>query len=612
MKGTNSDIPKRASFKTVFSNGIWVYKTLYKMSPRTVILLSIATLFMGIFPTIGQLYIAKIIDSLISVSNSGMNSFGDIFTRPEIVTPITIYAIYRAISNFSGNLIWYLTNQINKYYMVIFEVEFERRISDLDIQHFEDPKIMDSIRKASDNTYKMYEFFNVGLNLFEKIVSVAISAYVVFSLSPFLGLFITVFSTPAILIRIEYINTLWAFLNSTYEKRRKSWWLSNRLRRPENREEATITNSNYYVYEKVKELWNFLGPKELKIRKKTFLKSTIDNFIMFLKNFITIAYLLFRTADKSISIGLFTFYYQKVFDFDRDLTNITTDISNLWDYSRYIRFIRDVFEIKPAIVSGTKSIKTDTPPKIEFKNVWFKYPSGNKYAIKDLNLIIDSQEEIAFVGENGAGKTTLIKLLLRFYDPTKGEILVNDIPLKEIDLNFYYRAIGSLFQEFEKFEELDIEQNIKIGNINSTEGIKTVKEAAKLADADSFIEKLGEKYKQVLHSSFTGGTKLSTGQWQKVALARMFYRNAPVLILDEPTASIDATAEYKIFKRIFETFKGKTLIIISHRFSTVRNAQKIYVIHHGEIVEQGSHEQLIKKGGRYKKAFNLQAKGYKA
>jgi ABC-type multidrug transport system fused ATPase/permease subunit len=470
---------------------------------------------------------------------------------------------------------------------------------------------MDGIRKATDNTYKMYNFFYNSIDLVRYFVSIGISSYVVFRLSPTLGLFLTVSSIPGILIMVNFVNRIWHFVNSTFEKRRKSWWLSNRLRRPKNREESTVTKSNIYIYNQVKKLWNLLGIGELRIIKRRFLMDVIDNAIVLSQTVITFTYLLFQMVLNTITLGKFTFYFGRTHDFNNDLFNLSSRISNLWDSGSYIQFIRDVFEIEPAIISGTKSIKTKEPPEIEVKNVWFKYPNTKKYILKNINLTIKPGNEIAIVGENGAGKTTLIKLLLRFYDPTKGEISVNGIPLKEIDLNYYYSTVGALFQEFERFKELTVEENIKMGNINSSKGFKAVEEAAKMADCDTFINKLDKKYKQILDRSFTGGIKLSTGQWQKIALARMFYRNAPVLILDEPTASIDANAEFRIFNRIFKAFKGKTLIIISHRFSTVRHAQKIYVIHEGEIVEEGSHEQLMKEKGRYQKAFNLQAMGYK-
>lgn len=580
------------------------------MAPAVIILLGISTIATGVFPTISAYYIGKVIDGIPQLIDAGVTSIDQLINQTDFVWVVVTYAIIRSLSYFNKTLFWYLDNRIRKYHLVLFEVKLERTISDIDLQHFENPKMMDNIRKATDNTWKMYQFFSDSMSLVRDGVSTILSAYIVFKLSPLLGAFITVFSLPGILITIKYINLIWAFINGTFENRRKGWWLSNRLRRPNHREESTVTKSNEYVHKITADIWKTLGLEEVGIIRKRFYLDLIDNIMVVIQYAVTPIYLILQVLQNEISIGQFTFYFQKVYDFNNDLFNSISRASQIWDTASYIQFVRNVTEIKPAIVSGKKTIDTSKPPKIEFQNVWFKYPSSKKYVLKNINLTVELGNEIALVGENGAGKTTMIKLLLRFYDPTKGRILVNNIPIQKISLENYYRVFGALFQEFEKFEELTVEQNIVIGDSNKKTNLKKVKEAARLADAEEFITKLDKQYKQILNKQFTGGTKLSTGQWQKIALARMFYRDAPVLILDEPTASIDANAEYRIFKRIFETFKDKTLIIISHRFSTVRNAQKIYVLHEGEIVEEGSHTELMKKKGRYHKAFQLQAKGY--
>lgn len=260
---------------------------------------------------------------------------------------------------------------------------------------------------------------------------------------------------------------------------------------------------------------------------------------------------------------------------------------------------------------GKEKLRPKTAPVIEFKNVWFKYPSTKNFVLKKINFKIDTNEEIALVGTNGAGKTTLIKLLLRFYDPTKGKILINGKDIKEYDLNSYYKLIGVLLQEYSFYNELDVKSNICIGKPNKAGNTKKIIKAAKNAKAHEFIMELDNKYKQILAKQFTGGTKISKGQKQKIALGRMFYRNAPILILDEPTSSIDAMAEQKIFDKIYDFTDDKTVIIISHRFSTVRKAQRIYVLENGEITEEGSHSELLKLDGAYAESFKTQAKGYK-
>ena len=230
--------------------------------------------------------------------------------------------------------------------------------------------------------------------------------------------------------------------------------------------------------------------------------------------------------------------------------------------------------------------------------------------MKNFNLIIGSGEKIALVGENGAGKSTLIKLILRFYDPTEGEILLNGVNIKEVNLNDWYKQIGALFQDFIKYQ-FTFKENVIYGDVAKRNDLLAIKDAIQKAGADSYLKDLPKGIDQIVGKTFEDGIDLSGGQWQKLALARAFFRDAPILILDEPTSAIDAKAEYEIFQKVGELQKDKTVIIISHRFSTVRNADRILVLEGGKIIEEGNHEKLMKKDGLYAELFNIQAQGYK-
>lgn len=250
------------------------------------------------------------------------------------------------------------------------------------------------------------------------------------------------------------------------------------------------------------------------------------------------------------------------------------------------------------------------PPVIEFKHVSFQYPDNKRYILKDFNLTIKSGEKIAFVGENGVGKTTLIKLLLRFYDVTDGEITINGINIKHVNLDKWYVYIGALFQDFIKYQ-FTFKDNVYFGDQKQTNNIELLKDAIAKSGANEFVKNLPDKYDQTVGKMFQDGIDLSGGQWQKLALARAFFKNAPILVLDEPTSAIDAKAEYEIFQHVQELQKDKTVIIISHRFSTVRNADRILVLDEGKIIEEGNHGVLMKKKGLYAELFNIQAQGYK-
>ena len=246
---------------------------------------------------------------------------------------------------------------------------------------------------------------------------------------------------------------------------------------------------------------------------------------------------------------------------------------------------------------------------IEFRNVWFKYPNSKKWVLKDISFIIKPKENVALVGENGAGKTTLIKLLCGFYRPEKGEILVDNVNIKELDTLRYWNTLGVLFQDFSHYP-FTAKEAIGIGNPRKINDLESIKMAAKLTGVDKYIEGLTLGYKTPLVKDFDGGVDPSRGQWQRLALARIIFRGSKIVILDEPTSNVDQKAEEMIFDKIIDLSSEKILILISHRFNTVRKANKILNISEGRIIEQGTHEELMKKHGEYASLFELQAKGY--
>lgn len=248
-------------------------------------------------------------------------------------------------------------------------------------------------------------------------------------------------------------------------------------------------------------------------------------------------------------------------------------------------------------------------PTIEFKNVSFCYPETEKLVLKNLSLTISPGEKIAIIGVNGAGKSTFIKLLLRFYDPTSGEILINGVNLKDIDLNEYYHQIGALFQDYPRYNLL-LKEAISVGNVSNSIDFDQIELALLKSESKSFVSSWRNGFETQLGRQFTDGVEPSVGQWQKLALARVFYRDANIYVLDEPTSAIDAEAEANVFENLAKLPNNKTVIFVSHRFSTIRQANRICVIEDGTISELGTHEELIANKATYKRLFELQRKGY--
>jgi ATP-binding cassette subfamily B protein len=277
----------------------------------------------------------------------------------------------------------------------------------------------------------------------------------------------------------------------------------------------------------------------------------------------------------------------------------------------YLKDFFDFFKIQPAIKLSPDARPFPNPIKLGFvfEDVGFKYAHSERWANRHLNFTLHAGEKLALVGENGAGKTTLVKLLARLYDPTEGRILLDGYDLKEYDLAALRKQVGVIFQDYLRYQ-MTVAQNIAVGNIAQQLNRKLIVDAATQSMADVLVQRLPDKYDQALGKRFNQGVELSGGEWQKIALARAYMKDAQLFILDEPTAALDARAEYEVFQRFADLTKGKTAVLISHRFSTVRMANRILVLDKGMLLEEGSHEALLAKNGRYAELFNLQAKGY--
>ena len=320
-------------------------------------------------------------------------------------------------------------------------------------------------------------------------------------------------------------------------------------------------------------------------------------------------WLLLQVINKAIPLDQYFFNISLVFRLDGALYGVFGDIARMQDGLQFTTIFREFLTLKPTIIDKPNAVAIKGPKiTIEFKNATFHYPNTEYKVFDNLNLKIESGDKVAIVGENGAGKSTLIKLLMRFYLLDSGEILINGVDIRDIKINSLYSQVATLFQDFNHYA-MSATDNIAISGIGVDQN--AVEKSAKLSGAHNLIQKLPKKYKTYLDMSFKDGVDLSGGQWQRIALARAFYRNANMIILDEPTSAIDAKAEYEIFNNIFEKHDGKTAIIVSHRFSTVRKADHIVVIDEGKIVESGTHSELVQHNSKYAEMFNKQAEGYR-
>jgi ATP-binding cassette subfamily B protein len=323
-------------------------------------------------------------------------------------------------------------------------------------------------------------------------------------------------------------------------------------------------------------------------------------------------YVIWRTAIGSLTIGKMIFLTGAIMQASSNIQQVFSTLSSIADQALFLTDLLAFFEMRPTICSKPHALPAPRPilRGFEFRNVSFRYPGNSRLVLNGLDFHLRAGERVALIGENGEGKTTLVKLMTRLYDPVEGQVLLDGVDLREYSLEDLYREIGVIFQDFMRYE-MTARENIAVGRIDEVHNLPLLMAAADKSMANEVIARLPRDYEQMLGRRFDSGVDLSGGEWQKVALARAYLRDAQVLILDEPTAALDARSEFEVFHRFAELTAGKTALFISHRFSTVRMADRIIVLQHGRIAEDGNHERLLNLGGRYAEMFEMQAANYR-
>lgn len=484
-----------------------------------------------------------------------------------------------------------------------------KRLSVLGIQNLENPEVTNKTQRFNEEQSNILNYMQNLMSIVAGIFTFIISGIVIIKSIPIVALAFFMVMIFKFATNQKYIRLLWTLNRDLTEERRKNNGSMNYLAEPAPLKELILSQGTNFLESKIKKYINYMVDQVVSIRKRwniTMFTGSILDSVVFGYGIITI---LQRLVSKIISIGQLTFEIRSLRIFADSFSSFTGNIVSLRENSVRISDVMELFTKYISEKDGESKL-TNKVQLINLNNVSFKYPNSDKLIFKGINLDIKAGEKVAIVGENGAGKTTLVKLLCRIYRVTSGSINLNKLNINDLEINSWYKNLAILFQDYNQYTNLTVRENIEIDSSNRQVTKESIMESLEKADALNFVEKYKNGIDQILSERYKGGIRPSTGQWQKIAIARVFHRDSPVLILDEPTASIDAVAEASIFDNIYKFAKDKTVIIISHRFSTVRNADRIIVLDKGKIIEQGSHDELLKKNGKYAKAFKLQAKGY--
>lgn len=575
------------------------------------------------FNFLGRLFFATVeVGATVLSTYLGSRVIGEIvksISQGSTTDSLYLFAVLSALSLLVLNIAAALQSLMDRIVFIKwdkwFTIELNEIRANLDTDYYEDrenQKLLNKINRKG--SWALGDIGDQVIYVYYNLLKMTLIVGSIFAAGPWMALVVALASLPRVYTELKRSKLQWGIWQSKGDEYHRHYKTINLFSNEKNLIEIKLYGlKNKLLHGVAAKNIDKFSAAQVKAAKST-LGSEMFAHLAYEASFGGIViYLISKTVSGAISIANFTFYTGVLNQFSSSMRNLSSILSRSSELVLYARDFYILSDAKAEIVSPTNAIKIEktTIPTIEFKNVSFAYRSNPKEKIlHNLNLTINPGEHLALVGENGAGKTTIIKLLLRLYDVTEGEILINGINIKEIDLDSYWRQIGVLFQDFNRYP-FDIQTNIELGRVTKKPTKKEIDRAVELSNLAPILKKLPKGINTILDNSFEEGVEPSGGQWQRVALARAFYRNSNILILDEPTAAVDANAEYEIFNNIFAHYGSKTALIISHRFSTVKRAQRIVVLDKGQIIEQGSHRELMKSSKLYAEMFTKQAEGYK-
>ncbi|HTC66443.1 MAG TPA: ABC transporter ATP-binding protein [Candidatus Acidoferrum sp.] len=513
-----------------------------------------------------------------------------------------------------------ILNRIVDYCDTLLADKFIRHISvrimhhasRLDLASYEDPLFHDKLERARVQATDRLGMVQQLGRLVQQVITTATLAASILLFSPWLLVVLIACVIPAFLGESHFAFLGYAQAFRQTPVKRQIDYLRFLGASKDSAKELKLFGLSKYLTDRFKKLSDDIYVQNVSLAKRRLFASALLSLLTTVGYYGAYAYVILETLEGKMTVGTLTFLTGAIAGASANLQMIFSTFSSIADQSLFLTDLLEFFAVRPTVYSKPNALKTPRPIKvgIEFREVSFSYPGSDRPILRNLNLFLKPDERIALIGENGEGKTTIVKLLTRLYDPTAGQILLDGSDLREYDLDDYASNIAVIFQDFMRYD-MTAWENIAVGQIGARENLDRVELAAKKSLAEGVIKKLPNGYDQMLGRRFETGVDLSGGEWQKVALARAYLRDAQILVLDEPTAALDARSEHEVFERFAELTKGKMALLISHRFSTVKMADRIIVLEKGVIAEQGRHEQLMAHGGRYAEMFELQASSYR-
>jgi ATP-binding cassette subfamily B protein len=511
-----------------------------------------------------------------------------------------------------ARIIDYLDSLLADKYTRHVSIRVMKHAAELDLLAYENPVFYDRLERARvQATDRLGMIQSIG-RLVQQVATVVSLSISIMLFSPWLMLLLVAGVVPAFLGESHFAFLGYAKNFRQTPIRRQLDYLRVLGGSREAAKELKLFGLNEFLTERFTRLSDEIYDENVALSRSRLIVGSFLSVVGTMGYYSAYVFVIWRTISGALSIGTLTFLSGAILQASSNIQQIFSTLSGIADQALFLTDLLAFFEMQPTIRSKPNGLAAPRPilRGFEFRDVSFRYPGSPRLILDRMNFRLQPEERVALIGENGQGKTTVVKLITRLYDPTEGQILLDGVDLREYSLEDLYHEIGVIFQDFMRYE-MTARENIAIGRVEEVDNLALLRTAARKSMADNVIARLPRGYEQMLGSRFDGGQDLSGGEWQKVALARAYLRNAQLLILDEPTAALDARSEFEVFHRFAELTTGKMALFISHRFSTVRMADRIVVLDNGKIAEEGSHDQLAGMGGRYAEMFEMQAASYR-
>jgi ATP-binding cassette, subfamily B, bacterial len=563
---------------------------------------------------VATFWVGKLILDSVIAAKAGTGDIGHVWRY--LVLEVAIVLVAEILARASS----LVESLLGDLFSNAMSVRLMEHAAKLDLAQFEDPEFYDHLERARRQTVGRIALLTLLLSLAQDALTLLTLAGALIAYSPWLLLLLALAVIPSFLGETHFASLGYSLLFRWTPERRQLDYLRYVGASNVTAKEVQMFGLAPWVTEKYATLSQRFYEENRDLSVRRGLVSALLSILGTIGYYAAYVIILIHAVRGEITIGMLTFLAAS-FGRGRDvIQSILLSASNVFEQALYLRDLFVFLDMKPTIESppNARMVPAKVRTGFVFENVGFRYPGSERWAVRNVDMTLQPGERVALVGENGAGKTTITKLLARLYDPTEGRITLDGVDLREYDLASLRHAIAVIFQDFVRYD-MRFDENIGVGEIEAVRGDLdqnngtpvAITEAAENSLAASLLPRFEKGYQQMLGRRFDDGVDLSGGEWQKIALARAYIRDAQVLILDEPTAALDARAEYEVFLRFSELVAGRMAVLISHRFSTVRMADRIIVLRNGKVEEQGSHEELLAKHGLYEELFTMQAAGYR-